>query len=176
MCKKNKEKKDKKSVFQEFRDFINKGNVINLAVGVIIGTAFTAIVTAVTKNVFTPLINGLISACGGKDALAGARTIIGNPVYLESGAIDWSNTIYIDWGLLISAIIDFILIALILFAIVKTIATVSAKNKELQAKALEEYYKKHPEKRPEPVEPAAPVPTELDVLNEIRDLLKEKNK
>ena len=61
-----------------------------------------------------------------------------------------------------------------LFTIVKIANIVAKKNAELKAKALEEYYEKHPEERPEPEKPGAPVPTELDYLREIRDALVKK--
>ena len=174
MGKKNKDKKT--GFFAEFKQFITRGNVVDLAVGVIIGGAFTAIVTALTTHILTPLINWALSYIGGDGALENARTILGKPTYLEDGNIDWAATNYIDWGAFISAIINFILIALVLFIIVKAINTADKKKKELAAKQLEAYYQKHPEERPVPPEPSAPVPTELDVLNEIRDLLKEQSK
>jgi len=127
------EKKNKKSIFQEFREFITRGNVIDLAVGVIIGGAFTAIVTALTSQILQPFINYLISLCGGDKGLESARTILGTPVYTydEVGAItgiDWSKTNFIDWGAFISAIINFFLVALILFLIVKGINSVRAQG------------------------------------------------
>ena len=80
----------------------------------------------------------------------------------------------IDWGTLINAFISFVIIAVVLFIIVKVVNTVKRKNEEIKAKALEEYYKKHPEERPVEPEPGEPVPTEIDYLKEIRDLLAEK--
>ena len=171
-----KKKKDKNTgFFAEFKKFITRGNVVDLAVGVIIGGAFTAIVTALTHNILTPLINWVLSYIGGDGALENARTILGKTYFTEDGAVDWAATNYIDWGAFISAIINFLLIALVLFIIVKAINTADKKKKELEARQLEAYYQKHPEERPVPPEPSAPVPTELDVLNEIRDLLKEQN-
>lgn len=179
MARKPREKK-KTGIIAEFKAFINRGNVIDLAVGVIIGGAFSAIVTALTSQIFTPLINWALSAAGGKGALENARTILGETYYVTAGdpssGVDWAATNYIDWGAFISAVINFLLIAVILFVIVKMINTADKKKKELEAKQLEAYYQEHPEERPAPVEPAAPVPTELDVLNEIRDILKEQKK
>lgn len=111
-----------KKFFGEFKAFISRGNVLDLAVGVIIGGAFSAIVTALTNKILMPLINWAIGGAGGLEA---ARTILGKPVYVD-GAIDWTATNYIDWGAFISAIIDFLLIALVLFLIIKTI--MGAKN------------------------------------------------
>lgn len=171
-------KNGKKGFFGEFKEFISRGSVVDLAVGVIIGGAFTAIVTALTTHIFTPLINWIISLIGGGDALEGARTILGKTVYTldEKGAkvVDWANTIYIDWGAFISAIINFFLVAMILFVIVKSMNKAKETKAKLEAIELEKYYEKHPEERPAPVEPAAPAPTSEQLLTEIRDLLKSK--
>ena len=168
-------KKDKKGFFGEFKEFISKGSVLDLAVGIIIGGAFTAIVTALTSQILTPLINWALSSMLGKDALEGARTILGTPVYVEgSKVIDWEATNFIDWGAFISAIINFFLVALILFIIVKAINTSKAKKEQLEAQRLEKYYEKHPEERPQPVEPGVPAPTQEELLTQIRDILKEK--
>ena len=103
-----------KKFFKEFKDFISRGNVIDLAVGVIIGGAFTAIVTALTTNILRPLINWIIYLCVGKEGIS-AYT------FLAGSAEDMESAIYIDWGAFISAIINFILIALVLFLIIKAI-------------------------------------------------------
>ena len=103
-----------KKFFKEFKDFISRGNVIDLAVGVIIGGAFTAIVTALTTNILRPLINWIIYLCGGGEGIAAYTFLVGS-------AEDMDSAIYIDWGAFISAIINFILIALVLFLIIKAI-------------------------------------------------------
>lgn len=170
MCRKH--KNGKKGFFGEFKEFISRGSVVDLAVGVIIGGAFTAIVTALTTHIFQPLINALISLLGGGDALESARSVL---VRKEiEGVIDWESSIYIDWGAFISAIINFILVAFILFVIVKTINKAKETKAKLEAAELEKYYEKHPEERPAPVVEAAPAPTSEQLLTEIRDLLKEK--
>ena len=103
-----------KKFFREFKKFITRGNVIDLAVGVIIGGAFTAIVTALTNNILRPLINALIHVCGGGEGISAYTFLVGS-------AEDMSSAIYIDWGAFISAIINFILIAFVLFFIIKAI-------------------------------------------------------
>lgn len=165
-----KEKATKKvgKVFGEFKKFITKGNVVDLAVGVIIGGAFTAIVTALTTNILQPLINALIAIIGGQDALAGAVTI------LRGTKEDLANAIFIDWGAFISAIINFFLVALVLFIIVKIINAGRDAAEKAKQHELEKYYEKHPEARPAPKTENAPEQTEKDVLVEIRDLLKNK--
>ena len=136
---------NKKGFFGEFKEFITRGNVMDMAVGVIIGGAFTAIVTALTGGILQPLINWLI---GGRGGLEAARTILGEPVYMETEVggqiikqIDWAKTNYIDWGAFISAVINFLLVALILFIIIKVINSVHRKGVEAKAK-LEEKAKK----------------------------------
>lgn len=129
---------NKKGFFGEFKEFITRGNVMDMAVGVIIGGAFTAIVTALTGGILQPLINWLI---GGRGGLEAARTILGDPIYMETEVggqivkqIDWAKTNYIDWGAFISAIINFLLVALILFIIIKVINSVHRKGVEAREK------------------------------------------
>lgn len=155
MCKKK--DPNKKGFFGEFKEFITRGNVLDMAVGVIIGGAFTAIVTALTSGILQPVINFLIGKMMGNASLERARTVLGKYVCVSGIArdsleqviaagdtIDWAKTNYIDWGTFISAIINFLLVALILFCIIKAINTVhergvAAKEKlEAEKKAKEE--------------------------------------
>lgn len=112
--------------FKEFKTFITRGNVLDMAVGVIVGGAFTAIVNALTKNILQPVINWIIAACVGGDALGSAVTI------LSGSADDLTTAIYIDWGAFISAIINFLLIAFVLFCIVKTINALNDGRKDMK--------------------------------------------
>lgn len=158
MCKKK--DPNKKGFFKEFKEFITRGNVLDLAVGVIIGGAFTAIVTALTGGILQPIINWIISAIAGKDGLEAARTILGQPVYhwvetiqeVEGNPeavfvkeIDWAKTNYIDWGAFITAVINFLLVALILFIIIKIVNNVQRKALEAKAKLLEKKEEPKPE-------------------------------
>ena len=118
--------------WKEFKAFISRGNILDLAVGVIIGGAFSAIVTALTNKIIMPLINLLLSG-GGENGLESARTIL-KAAYDSDGNIDWTTTIFIDWGEFITAIINFILIALVLFLIIK--AMMNANKAFQSAKAL----------------------------------------
>lgn len=169
-----KPKDKRKGFFAEFKEFISRGSVIDLAVGIIIGGAFTAIVTALTGHILTPLINWLISAIFKGNALESARTILGQPVLNELGQVDWDKSLFIDWGAFIGAIINFLLIAFVLFLIVKTINKAKEAKEKLAAKELEKYYEKHPEEKPKPADPGVPAPTQEQLLTEIRDILKEK--
>lgn len=175
MAKKKKEHK----IVNEFREFISKGNVVDMAVGVIIGGAFSAIVTALTNNILKPLINWIIAsiakACGAVGGLDAAITILVPGYGADGKTIDLTKSIYIDWGAFISSIINFLLIAIILFAIVKAINTMKSGGTKLHDKKLEKYYQKHPEERPVPEETAPAAPTELELLTEIRDLLAKSN-
>ncbi len=115
-----------KKFFEEFKKFITRGNVVDMAVGVIVGGAFTGIVNGLSNYVLKPLINAVLALIIGKDGLSGAITVL-SPVYVldENGVatdvIDLASSIYIDWGSFISAIINFFIIAFVLFSIVKII-------------------------------------------------------
>ena len=122
-----------KKFFAEFKKFITRGNVLDLAVGVIVGGAFTAIVNGLSNNVIRPLINWLIALVGGKDGLASAVTYLSKAYTTDANGdkiIDLANSIYIDWGAFIAAIIDFFIIAFTVFMIVKLINVSREKFKE----------------------------------------------
>ncbi len=122
-----------KKFFGEFKKFITRGNVLDMAVGVIVGGAFTAIVNALSNNILKPIINWVLALILGKNSLSEIYTFL-QTSYLADGTIDLANSIYIDWGAFINAIINFILIALVLFLIVRTINRVKDNNKGLTAK------------------------------------------
>lgn len=123
-----------KSFFGEFKKFITRGNVLDLAVGVMVGGAFTAIVNALSNYILKPLINWLLALLLGKDTLSELFTFLKRG-YDENGALSLENSIYIDWGAFINAIVNFLLIAFVLFCIVKAINKFS----EMKEKAREEY-------------------------------------
>ena len=140
--------------FAEFKKFITRGNVLDMAVGVIVGGAFTAIVNAVSNNILKPIINWVLAMLIGKDGLEGAVTFLskayavgedGAPVLNEAGEkiVDLANSIYIDWGAFISAVINFLLIAFVLFMIVRTMNRVAAaKTEAMNGAQLERNQKK----------------------------------
>ena len=139
-----------KKFFEEFKKFITRGNVVDMAVGVIVGSAFTAIVNALSNGILKQLINWVLTLVfKQEDPFKSLNTIL-YPVYQtqtitdEAGNIietiilpelDMAKTIYLDWGTLISAAINFVLIAFVLFVIVKTINKLREENSELKAKA-----------------------------------------
>ncbi|MBC6450237.1 large-conductance mechanosensitive channel protein MscL [Actinokineospora xionganensis] len=125
-----------------FKDFLMRGNVIDLAVAVIIGAAFTTIVTAFTTGLVKPLIN----AVGGSDAAQGLgfRILGENP------------STFMDVGSVLNAVINFVIVAAVVyFAIVLPV-------KHLQ------------ERRKRGVEPGPSEPTDVELLTEIRDLLRQQ--
>lgn len=114
----------KGSFINDFKVFITRGNVIDMAVGVIVGGAFTAIVNSLSNNILRPLINWILALILGKDSLSEVFTFL-QVAYKtdDTGAevIDLAESIYIDWGAFLNAIINFFIIALVLFCIVRII-------------------------------------------------------
>ena len=128
-----------KKFFAEFKKFITRGNVLDMAVGVIVGGAFTAIVNSLSNNILKPVINYLLALIFGADSLSEVFTFLKRvEVVNDAGVseVDLANSIYIDWGAFINAIINFLIIAFVLFCIVKTINKLNEESKELAAKKL----------------------------------------
>lgn len=140
----------KKGFIQEFKDFISKGNVIDMAVGIIIGSSFTAIVQSLVNDIVMPFIGVIIGGVNFTDL----------KLVLKPGTEEVAE-VAIKYGQFMQNIINFLLIALVVFTMVKTI------NKMRDAAK-----KKEEEK---PAEPAAPPQPSEDILllREIRDSLKK---
>ena len=148
-----KQVKGLKKFFAEFKTFITRGNVLDMAVGVIVGGAFTAIVNGLSNFILKPLINWLLAAIIGTDGLEGTITML-SPVYAlaEDGTIlldeagkkvlDLTNSIYIDWGSFVNAIINFLLIAFTLFIIVRTMNNVAKAREQARLEIAEEVNEK----------------------------------
>lgn len=135
-----------KKFFEEFKKFITRGNILDLAVGVIIGGAFTAIVTSLTNNIIRPLINWIIALVGGKEGLSSVYTFLSKAYTVdETGntVVDLQNSIYIDWGLFITAIMDFFIIAFVVFLIIKAVnkarETIEELNERLEKQTKKEF-------------------------------------
>ena len=140
-----KEKKNPiKNFFAEFKKFITRGNVLDMAVGVIVGGAFTAIVNGVSNYVLKPLINWFLAFVTNGDGLKGAITML-SPAYQTNAdgvllnglngvekVYDLANSIYLDWGSLITTIINFLITAFVLFLIVRTINKIAENNKKFK--------------------------------------------
>ncbi len=160
-----------KKFFKEFKEFITRGSVLDMAVGVIVGSAFTAIVTALSDNILKPIINWILTLIFGQNSLSDIYTYL-KKVEVD-GVVDLTQSIYIDWGAFINAIINFIIIAFVLFVIVKAMNNFQRKMHELEEKVKKQEEQPAPEvTEPEP----EPVDEHLELLKEIRDLLKEKEK
>ncbi|MDX9930958.1 MAG: large-conductance mechanosensitive channel protein MscL [Bacteroidales bacterium] len=131
-------------MFKEFRDFISKGNVLDLAVAVIIGAAFGKIVTSFVNDILMPPIGILMGGVDFKDLSVVLQDAVG-----EVPAVT------LNYGMFIQNVIDFLIIALCVFLVVKVANNLSKKKEEAPA--------------------APPAPTkDQELLTEIRDLLKEK--
>lgn len=141
---------EKKGFIQEFKTFISRGNVVDMAVGVIIGSAFTKIVNSLVNDIVMPMLGVVTGGINFADLK-----------YVITPATEDVAEVAIKYGQFIQNIIDFLLIAVVVFTMVKMI------NKMRDATK-----KKEEEK---PAEPVAPPPTPEDILllREIRDSLKK---
>ena len=133
-----------KKFIAEFKKFITRGNVVDMAVGVIVGSSFTAIVNALSNNILKPFINWMLAQILGADSLKDVFTFL-KKAYDEEGALDLENSIYLDWGALINAVINFFLIAFVLFVIVKVINKMRENHEEMVDK-IKSVKKKSPTK------------------------------
>ena len=217
-AKKAERKAKGEGLWSDFKKFISKGNVLDMAVGVIIGGAFNAIVTA--------LVNILMSVCtwGVPGGIKGLVTVLPAANATQAGVpgigqyftdlkaatiayaasqgvtitensdtfVQWQNSLknlytlhgttwtynlsaVIDWGTFINAIISFVIIAITLFVIVRTVKSVKARRLACQAQLQEEYYKKHPEERPAPEPEPVKKPTTEELLTAILGELQTQN-
>ena len=123
-----------KKFFAEFKKFITRGNVVDMAVGVIVGSSFTAIVNGLSNNVLKPVINWLLALILGKDSLSEVFTFLKKTTTVVDGVetVDLANSIYIDWGAFINAVINFFIVAFVLFCIVRFINRVKDKDKKFK--------------------------------------------
>lgn len=143
-------KKERKGFAKEFKEFIFRGNIVDMAVGVIVGGAFTAVVNGLSNFVLKPIINWILALITGSSSLDGIFTylrkveveqsvldaVTGLPTGETETVIDLTQSIYIDWGSFINAIINFLLVALTLFVIIKVINSLRRAADEAKAKAL----------------------------------------
>ena len=146
--------KEKKGIIQEFKEFIMRGNVMDMAIGVIIATAFGAITTSLINNILMPLIGKLIG-----DIDLAKWNIVLTPAVMDGETVV-KEAVVLGLGTFVTAVINFILIALVVFMIVKVMNKMKAKMEK----------KKEKEEEPAPPEPSA----EEKLLVEIRDLLAKK--
>ena len=144
-----------KKFLSEFKEFIMRGNVLDMAVGVIVATAFGKITTSLVNDLFMPFISWLF---GTRDM--SALNLIVRPEIVENGAVV-QEAITIGFGSFVAVVLDFIIIAFAVFCMVKAINKMHDK--------LSKPAEPEPEKAPEPTK-------EELLLAEIRDLLKEQSK
>lgn len=149
----------KKTIIGEFKEFISRGNVMDMAVGVIIGGAFTKIVNSVVSDIITPAL-GLLT---GNVDFAELKVVLSEAVM--EGETVVKEELAIRYGVFLDALINFFLIAICVFLMVKVINTIKTKAEALKKKEEEEAAAE---------EAAAPAPDpQLELLTEIRDLLKK---
>ena len=131
-----------KKFLQEFKDFITKGNVLDMAIGVIIGAAFKDIVTSLTTNIIQPILDLIV------------KTEFGAKILLKG---EGEAAVYLEYGQFISSVINFLIMALVLFVLLKVVNGIMTAGKKKE------------EKTPEIVKS-----DEVKLLEEIRDLLKKQ--
>ena len=144
-----------KGFFKEFKEFISRGNIVDLAVAVIIGGAFSAIVTSFTNKIIMPIVNWVILAIAGGNGMDSIYTYLKKVFVLDpntnlpTNEVDLVNSIYIDWGAFITAIIDFIIIALTVFMIIKFINASKKKFEAIKETAIKQSSKEARQERKE---------------------------
>lgn len=149
-----------KKLWNEFKTFINKGSVIDLAVGMIIGSAFTAIVNSLVNGILKPLINLIPISPDG----TGLQTVLRGPVLDDSGKVI-SEALILDWGGVISAIITFFVTALVLFAIIKGINKLKEAG-ETATQKITDMAKQELDKKKHTTETAAAEPAPAETVEE----------
>ena len=144
-----------KKFMEEFKAFAMRGNVVDMAVGVVIGGAFGKISTSIVNDIIMPVVSIIT---GGVDF--NQWKFVLKEAVLNADGTEAAAEVAIKFGSTIAVIVDFIIVAFAVFCMIKF---------------LNNLHKKKEEPAPEPeVEPAPPAPTSEELLAEIRDLLKEK--
>lgn len=142
------------AVVSEFRSFIAKGNVIDLAVGIIIGGAFTGIVNSLVNDIITPVLGAIIGGIDFSDYFIPLSSTVISPTLVDArgeGAV-------FAYGSFITVVLNFLILAWIIFLMVKAVNRIRITE----------------EKKPDAAVPAAPPPADVQLLTEIRDLLKSR--
>lgn len=150
-------KKLKKSgIIAEFKTFISRGNVVDMATGVIVASAFTKIITSLTNNVFMPFVNWIVFSITGGEKVFLITILNKEPYFVDStdaaGVVTQvvnSACIYINWGDVIEATVNFLLVAMIIFTLVKILNSINAKIEAMRKKLHEDELKLEAEKAKE---------------------------
>lgn len=141
-------------MFSEFKDFIARGNVMDMAVGIVVGAAFTAIVTSLVGDVINPLIGLFL---GGLD-FSNYFINLGEGNFASLEEATEAGAPVLKYGLFINAIIKFVIVAFVVFMLVRQVNSIKKQFEEKQA---------------DPENTEAPTPADIALLTEIRDLLKK---
>ena len=182
-----------KKFFSEFKAFITKGNILDMAVGVIIGGAFNTIVTTLNKQILMPIVNYFLSFIPGMEN--GLYTIMPNSKLIDTigmteeeiaaaqaaaqlgpDGLYYNVLNYINWSAFIESIINFLFVAMTLFIIVKVAKAMAENRKKMEAKLAAAKAQEEPAPEPEPQPEPEPEPQPDPVvvlLQEIRDSLKK---
>jgi large conductance mechanosensitive channel len=139
-------------MFKEFKEFISKGNVMDMAVGLVTGSAFTAIVTALVNDVIRPCVGVIVGGVDFTDL----------KIVLKAASGD-AEAVTLNYGSFIQAVVNFLIVAFVIFLVVKAMNKMRAAAEKLVKKEEEE-------KAAAPAEP----PADIALLTEIRDLLKKE--
>ena len=176
MSKKN----GKPTLFEEFKTFINKGNAMALAVGTIIGGAFSNITKSVTIDLIMPVVNIFMGGADFSDVkIALPRMPWVEPTY-ETVVNEAGEEVvqivenYLTVGNFISAVINFLIMAVVVFFIVKVMNTISEAATRKEREAAEAAAAEAAAKAAEEAAKNPPAPTSEELLTEIRDLLAKK--
>ncbi|MBS0470077.1 MAG: large conductance mechanosensitive channel protein MscL [Proteobacteria bacterium] len=138
-------------MFQEFRTFVMRGNVIDLAVGVIVGASFTGIVNSLVKDVMMPPIGLLL---GGIDFSNFFVELKGDQTYTTLKEATAAGAVTLNYGLFVNAVINFLVVAFVLFMVVRQLNRLKTPPKDA---------------------PPAAIPEDIQLLREIRDSLKARS-
>ena len=133
-------------LIKEFKDFAVKGNMIDMAVGIIIGASFNAIVNVLVKNIILPPLSLL------SDGIS-----FGDKKFILREANAQASQVSVDYGLLIETVLDFLIVGFTIFLVVKFINRLRAKSEDVK-------------------DVTVPTPADVELLSKIKDLLEEQNK
>lgn len=133
-------------LLKEFKDFAVKGNMIDMAIGIIIGASFNAIVNVLVKNIILPPLSLL------SDGIS-----FGDKKLILREATTKASQVSVDYGLLIETVIDFLIVGFTIFLVVKFINRLKAKAEDVK-------------------DTTVPTPADVELLSKIKDLLEEQNK
>lgn len=147
--------------FHDFKEFAMKGNILDMAVGIVIGAAFKEIVNALVNNIITPFVVLLT----GQNSLEALKWVL-KPEMLDAAGNVVDPGVAVEYGIFLQAIIDFLIIAFSIFVVLRIMMNAQKKLEELR----------HKNEEPVEEQPEEPVEDEISILKEIRDTLKSEKK